>query len=82
MKRYKENLLIPVIYMEWYLIPFEKKKEYLKLSSKLKSFFEAQESQFFIPGKASNRHNSKLNLYNAMAAKRLRILNGLAKELL
>ena len=41
MKDHPQNLLIPVVYIEWYLVPFMKDKEYKKLKQVLIGKFEA-----------------------------------------
>ena len=70
MKKNPQNLMIPVVYMEWYLLPFEKEKEYRILKKLLKAKFKKKSMEHFIPGEVLKRDHDMLNLFNAMAEKR------------
>ena len=70
MKAYPQNLLVPIILMEWYLIPYEKESRYRVLKAKMQRVFRAKEKEHFIPGESLNSEHDMLNLFNAMAKKR------------
>ena len=70
MKNNPKNLLVPVVYMEWYLLPYEKEGEYKALKNKLVKQFREFRKNHYIPGE-KNSKPSLLNLFNAMAERRL-----------
>ena len=70
MEKYPQNLLLPVAYMEWYLLPFEKEKEYRLLKAGLKTKFQKLAKEHFVPGETLDQSYKMLNLFNAMAEKR------------
>ncbi|SMF59648.1 TRAP transporter TatT component family protein [Pseudobacteriovorax antillogorgiicola] len=74
MKKHPDNLLIPVVYMEWYLIPFEKQDEFQAIKRKLAPKFKDRAKQHFIPGETLQSKSSMLNLFNAMAEKRFQAI--------
>ena len=64
------NLMIPVVYMEWYLLPFEREAEYRRMKLGLSKKFKKAAFEHFIPGEPLDSSNDMLNLFNAMAEKR------------
>ncbi|MFW7381364.1 MAG: TRAP transporter TatT component family protein [Oligoflexus sp.] len=82
-KKNPHNLLIPVTYMEWYLLPREEEKEYLALKKDVQAKLKKWREQSFIPGVASpeDKGSDLLNLFNAMAEKRLAVIESVEKDL-
>ena len=68
------NLLIPLVLIEWYLIPRSDVKEYKKLKAKLATGFEKIRSGYFYPGANAVVGSEMLALFNSMAEQRFRII--------
>ncbi len=81
MKRHPQNLLIPVTYLEWYVVPFAKDKEYRELKKSLQQQFAVFNESYFVPGTERDGQNNLLNLFNAMAEKRFLTLVKFEDEL-
>lgn len=81
MKKYPENLLIPVVYLEWYLVPYMKEEEFISLKETLQEKFERFDNSYFVPGRKVKDENKMLHLFNAMAQKRFVTLVKFEEEL-
>lgn len=82
MKRYPDNSLIGVTYLEWYLVPAGDQQAYQKLRPQLRAKLNKWRYQSFTPGsKQQDGVNALLNIFNAMADKRLSTIEELSKEI-
>ncbi len=79
-KRYPENLLLPLAYMQFYLIPFQKKAEYSNLKAQLQGKFEAFKKRQNWSSENAARP-SDYNLFNAIAKKRFELLRSIESKL-
>ncbi|NRA66502.1 MAG: hypothetical protein HRU19_18585 [Pseudobacteriovorax sp.] len=70
MKANPNNLLIPVVLIEWYLIPRGDKKTYEGFKSRLNKAFDVRLNSFYVPGKPPDKTPDNLHLFNAMAEQR------------
>ena len=81
-KKYPNNYLIPVTYLEWYVVPRADEKTYRVLKKQLAKAFEAWSQESFVPGESNPQDKGSLiNLFNAMARQRFGMIIENEKEL-
>ena len=81
-KKYPKNYLIPVTYLEWYVIPRVDEDTYKSMKSQILTGLQAWTKQSFIPGESDPNEKGQLtDLFNAMARQRMAIMIEAEEEL-
>ena len=75
-KKYKDNLAIPLMYIQWYLLPRGDGAEFARVKAEMKPAIIKWQKNIYLPGARDpdTLDTAYLNLFNAMAVKRLGIL--------
>lgn len=78
-----ENILIPVTYLEWYVLPRGDEKTYRQYKTQISKRLQEWRQQVFVPGREADPESSNkplLNLFNAMAERRFDIITASERE--
>lgn len=81
-KQYPNNYLIPVTYLEWYVVPRADEDLYNNLKKELQPKLRNWQKHAYVPGEASAaKKASMVDLFNAMAAERFATIVANEKEI-
>ena len=70
MQQRPENLLIPVVMIEWYILPRSDETAYQQLKTKLQQDFAKRRQDFYYPARKVAASDDILALFNSMAERR------------